>query len=139
MIAYFDTSALVPLVVEEPSSAQARLVWNEASRALSVMLVYTEGRAALARARRMGRLDGRGLRRAARDFEELFVDLDTVEVDDLLVRRAGDLAETWSLRAYDALHLAAAERVAREDSLLVSADRAMCAAARANGLMVSEL
>lgn len=103
------------------------------------MLAYTEARAALARARRTGRLDASGLVAAASDFELVYRQMHLIGIDQPLARRAGEMAESWSLRAYDAVHLAAAERLADDDSVLVSADRALCAAAREAGLRVSEL
>ena len=57
MIVYFDTSAILPIVIEEPSSAVASRLWDEADRVVSSRLVYAEGRAALAMARRMNRID----------------------------------------------------------------------------------
>lgn len=45
MIAYFDTSGVVPLLVAETGSARAAILWNEADRAVSIRLVYPEGRA----------------------------------------------------------------------------------------------
>ena len=56
MIAYFDTSAVVPLVIDEPTSHRCRRVWNEAARVVSTRLLYPEACAALARANRMERL-----------------------------------------------------------------------------------
>jgi predicted nucleic acid-binding protein len=52
LIAYFDTSAIVPLLVEEPGSEAAANVWNEASRIAGTRLLFAEARAALAQARR---------------------------------------------------------------------------------------
>ena len=59
MIAYFDTSAVIPLLIGEPSSVTCARVWNEAARSISVRLLYPEARAALARAERMGRITKR--------------------------------------------------------------------------------
>ena len=64
--------------------------------------------------------------------------LDLLEVDDHLVRRAGELAQLQALRGYDALHLAAAERVRGETTILVAGDRELCAAAGTLGLAVAD-
>lgn len=56
MIAYFDTSALLPLLVEEPTSEATGRLWDDAIRVASVRLLYPEARAALAQAQRMARL-----------------------------------------------------------------------------------
>lgn len=139
MIAYFDTSAVVPLVVAEAGSARAATLWDGADRAVSVRLVYPEGRAALAQAQRLGRLTVRQLRAAVREFEARYLELDLVELDDVLARRAGHLAELHGLRGYDAVHLAAADRVRDPDLVVVAGDRALLTAAAAEGIATSSL
>ncbi len=139
MIAYFDTSAVVPLVVAEAGSARAATLWDGADRAVSVRLVYPEGRAALAQAQRFGRLTVRQLRAAVREFEARCLELDLVELDDVLARRAGHLAELHGLRGYDAVHLAAADRVRDPDLVVVAGDRALLTAVAAEGLATSWL
>ena len=129
MIAYFDTSAVVPLLVAEPGSARAATLWDGADRAVSIRLVYPEGRAALAYAQRLARLTVNQLRAAVRELEARYHELDLVELDDGLARRAGHLAELHGLRGYDAVHLAAASRVRDPDLVLVAGDRALLAAA----------
>ena len=59
MITYVDTSSLLKLVIDEDGSDQAELIWDSADVLASVSLVVVEGRAALAAARRDGRLDAR--------------------------------------------------------------------------------
>ncbi len=72
------------------------------------MLSYPEGRAALAGARRAGRLTAAAHRRALQDFETTYSELVTLGIDMALARRAGELAEELGLRGYDAVHLASA-------------------------------
>jgi len=139
VIAYFDTSAVVPLVVAEAGSARAATLWDGADRAMSVRLVYPEGRAALAQAQRLGRLTVRQLRAAVREFEARYLELDVVELDDVLARRAGHLAELHGLRGYDAVHLAAADRVRDPDLVVVAGDGVLLTAAAAEGIATSSL
>lgn len=134
MIAYFDTSALIPLLVEEPGSAVAEQLWDQAEHVASVRLVYAEARAALAQAERLGRLTSRQLQRLVYQLEDLYAQLDRVEVDDALVRQAGRLAQDHALRGYDAVHLAALHRIADDQTVLVSGDHDLCAAAAALGV-----
>jgi predicted nucleic acid-binding protein len=134
MIAYFDTSAIVPLVIAEPGSSRARSLWESADRVVSVRLVYPEARAALAHAHRLGRLASRQHRAAVSDLEARHDELDLVEIDDDLARRAGDLAETLALRGYDAVHLAAAMTIGADESVVVTGDRLLLSAAAAVGL-----
>jgi uncharacterized protein len=137
LIAYFDTSALVPLLVEEDGSTRASLMWDEADRIAGVRLVYAEAHAALASARRSGRIEARGLRHAVGELMRLYDQIDVVEASDVLVRRAGVLAEEYALRGYDAVHLAGAETIAGEDSVLVAGDGLLCRAAESLGIAVA--
>jgi predicted nucleic acid-binding protein len=137
VIAYFDTSAIVPLVVAEAGSPVAASLWNGADRVVRVGLVYPEGQAALAQAERLRRLTARQLRDAVHDLESLVDELDLVDIDDTLARSAGESAEAHGLRAYDAVHLAAADRARDDDLVLVAADKALLAAARSEGLSIA--
>ncbi|MHB1913142.1 MAG: type II toxin-antitoxin system VapC family toxin [Acidimicrobiales bacterium] len=131
MIVYFDTSAILPIVIEEPSSQVASRLWDEADRVVSSRLVYAEARAALAMAHRMNRVDGQGLRSAVEEFEALQRQLDIIEVTEELIRGAGQLAEQLGLRGYDAVHLASAQTVADADLVLAAGDQNLLDAARA--------
>lgn len=133
MIAYFDTSAIVPLLVQEPGSDLAGRVWDEADRVVTVRLMYAEARAALAQAERLGRIDRRQLTRLVRRLDQLDGQLDKVEIDDALVRGAGELAQQLSLRGYDAIHLAAILRLEDERAVMVSGDHELCTAATTVG------
>ena len=139
MIAYIDTSAVVPLLIAEPGSARAATLWDGADRVVSVRLVYPETRAALAQAQRLGRLTARHLRDAVAEFDSLFEEIDLIEVDDALARRAGELAEVRQLRGNDAVHLAAADRVHDPNVVVIAGDRALLDAATAEGMAVAEL
>jgi uncharacterized protein len=139
VIAYFDTSAVVPLLIAEPGSARAASLWDGADRVVSVRLIYPETRAALAQAERLGRLTGRQQRDAVTAFNSLFEGIDLVEVDDALARHAGQLAEDHRLRGYDAVHLAAAHRIHDPTVVVVAGGSALLDAASAEGVAVAEL
>lgn len=139
MIVYFDTSAIVPIVIEEASSLTASRLWDDADRVVSSRLVYVEGRAALAMARRMDRLEDDELRIAVQDFESLHEQLDIVEVTTVLVHDAGSLAERFALRGYDAVHLASAQLVQDPDLVLAAGDLSLLNAAQALGIATSNL
>jgi predicted nucleic acid-binding protein len=139
VIVYFDTSAIVPVVIEEASSLTASRLWDDADRVVSSRLVYAEGRAALAMARRMDRLEDDELRTAVRDFESLHEQLDIVEVTAGLVHDAGSLAERFSLRGYDAVHLASARLLQDPDVVLAAGDLSLLKAAQALGIATSNL
>jgi predicted nucleic acid-binding protein len=139
LIAYFDTSAIVPLLVDEPSSERANLFWSEAERIVTSRLLYAEGRAALAMANRIGRISRSAFYEAVKVLEQLYEQMDLVEASDTIVRRAGGLAEMHALRGYDAVHLASAETLVGADGVLVAGDGPLCLAAAALGLAVGRL
>jgi predicted nucleic acid-binding protein len=135
--AYFDTSAILPLIVEEAGSEEARRLWRDAERVTSARVVYAEGHAALASAARLGRLGADQLRAAIGELVDHYEELHLVEISDRLVRRAGALAEEYALRGYDSIHLAAAELSRGGDAFVfVAGDGGLCAAAGRIGLEV---
>ncbi len=137
MIVYFDTSALIPLLLAEPGTPLAQQLWDQADHVVSTRLVYAEGRAALAQAHRLGRATSSQLRKLVAELDDLYGQLDRIDVDDPLVVRAGELAQTHELRGYGAVHLAALERVAGKQTVLASGDRDLCTAAAALGFAVA--
>ena len=139
MIAYFETSAFLKLVVEEPGSERAAAIWRDSESAVSSVLLYPEGRAALAMARRLGRLSPASGRAALAGFEALFADLALVAATVELLHRAGDLAEAHALRGYDAIHLASAQAIANDETVVVTADPQFRAAADRIGLATANL
>jgi predicted nucleic acid-binding protein len=82
--AYFDTSAIVALLVEEDGTIAARHIWLGADRLVSVRLALVEARAALAQANRNTKISAGHLRSLTHELEGLFVQLDLVDVDDAL-------------------------------------------------------
>ena len=139
MIAYFDSSAIVPLLVDEIGTERARDQWLAADRLVTVRLSHVEARAALVQAERSGRVAPAQRRHLGAELDGLLEQVGFVDVDESLVRSAGDLAETHALRAYDAVHLAAAVTVGSDDLVLVAGDRALIEAARAAGLATAAI
>lgn len=110
MILYLDTSALVKLYAREHGSEE---VCSEVAAAQAVAthaIAYVEARAAFARkATEWGDAGQLGAWKAALDAD--WKRLRVVEVSHGLLRRAAALAEAQGLRAFDSVHLAAAEQV----------------------------
>lgn len=126
MTFYLDTSALVKLLVQEEESEALRLVLAErpAEHRVASALVRTELR------RTVRRLPG-DLMPAA---ERILAGLALVPVDDALLDIAGVLGPAV-LRSLDAVHLAAALRVAPLTAVLTY-DEPMTASAQSLGLPV---
>ena len=125
------------LVVVEDGSDLAAELWSSAHPAASSILAYPEGRAALAAARRLGRLGEEDHREALAAFEALYPELTRVGVDQELAVRAGEHAEDLALRGYDAVHLATALELGDEEIVLVTWDRDLAQAAEQVGLGVA--
>jgi predicted nucleic acid-binding protein len=114
-------------------------LWDSAYLAASSILAYPEGRAALAAALRLGRLEKKEHREAFAAFEELYAELVTVGVDRELAVRAGEHAEDLALRGYDAVHLATALELGDDEVVLVTWDRDLAQAAENVGLGIAGL
>lgn len=133
---FWDTSALVPVVVDVRESAAFRRVWNQDPVVLVWALTETELLSALCRRHREGLLDADDLERAERRLQRLGNRWD--EVDNLLAVReeAARILRVHPLRAGDALQLAAAvvafDYRPRGRGFL-SLDEALLAAARREG------
>jgi predicted nucleic acid-binding protein len=103
---------------------------------VSSILSYPEGRAALGAARRAGRLTPAALKSALAEFESIQGKLSRIAVDAQLARDAGDLAERFALRGYDAVHLASALS-ASGPLTLVTWDADLRSAAEQNGCAIA--
>jgi len=123
VIAYFDTSAFVPLLIAEPSSAFCRRLWDEAEAVLTSRLLYVETAASLAQGLRMRRLTEPEHRSALHLHDRLWREFDIIEADEVVVNRAAALAYRFALRGYDAVHSASAEQVGEDDLVVASGDR----------------
>jgi len=110
---YLDTSSLAKLYVEEAGSDDVRGLVAQATVVATSIVAYPETRAALARLRRMGELAAAKIAAAKRDFEAQWPALVTLEVTSGISREAGEFAERYALRGFDALHLASFAEIAR--------------------------
>ena len=128
MIAYFDASALVKLVVEEPGSQQAAELWDAADLVLASRVTEPEVRAALAAAHRAHRLTDRGFAGAKAVWEDFCDGLRVVELTAEVASLAGELAEEHALGGLDAVHLASASLLAHDQPTVATWDRRLHAA-----------
>lgn len=119
-------------MVEEPGSETVTQAWTAADSVLAARLVYPEARAGLAAAQRSGRLTKRLYRGRKAALDELWQEFDVVEITSALAQTAGDLAERFGLRGYDAVHLAAALHI--QPDAIASADADLLRAASIHNL-----
>lgn len=137
MITYVDTSVLLKLLVDDEVGTDAvQRLWLESDFVVCAEIGYAEARAALAAARRSGRLDADGLSIAKAELSALWSQVDVVPVTTALVLAAGDLAEVEGLRGYDAVHLAAA-LAGQANVVAATSDLQLLAAAQRHQLDVS--
>lgn len=138
MIVYVDTSNLLKLYLDEIDSESVRASLD-ANDLVSSIIAYTEARAGLARALRLNRVVRAEYGMLLAEFERGWLNVRGVDVDDSLVREAGELAELHNLRGYDAIHLASAVRLQRligESVRFSAADERLMSAAAEAGLAV---
>jgi predicted nucleic acid-binding protein len=107
--------------------------WLAADRRVSSLVLYPEARAAVGRAQRLGRIPTSRFAIARHRVEALWASLDRVDLTAELAHRAGDLADEYGLRGYDAVHLASLAGVGDAETVLVSADVELLDAAQAMG------
>lgn len=136
MIVYFDSSALVKLVVEEPDSDQAARLWSRSQLAISSRLAYPEVRSALAAAARDHRLSPSDLDTSVRAWDRIWASMKQIELSVRVERHAGDLVDPHALSGADAVHLASALTVDGTGLLFAAWDRRLRAGAEATGLAV---
>ena len=139
MILYLDTSALVKLYVPESHSTLIKQSVDNAELSATCRIAYVEARAAFARKRRERALTPRDYQTILQDFADDWETFFIVDLSDALTKRAGDLAEKFALRNYEAVHLASALIVAEQGNQAVQFacfDEKVCRTARRQGLSV---
>jgi len=140
VIGYFDTSAFVPLLVEQNTSFQCRFLWRTADIVVSSRLLPLEATSALYQAYRMRRIEMGRLGRALDRVDALWEECFPVEIDDALVTRARQCTQAVPLRADDAAHCAAGLLIADEpDAVLISGDLKLLTAWRHFGAAVVDI
>jgi predicted nucleic acid-binding protein len=108
LILFCDSSALVKLYVQEEGSDRMRLAAKRVKMVAAARIAYAEAMAALSRRGREAPVDGPSIGLAK---QSLIADWDKyvlVEITQDLMVLAADLAETFALRGYDSVQLAAA-------------------------------
>lgn len=145
---FFDSSALAKCYIQEPGSAWVRGLAFPPSRndIHAVQIIELEVVSAIARRRRGGSLTSAAATSAIAQLgHDVRNGLILVKASDALLAEAVMVADRHELRAYDALHLAAAIELNRSRAMLaqpaltlVSADLELNAAAIAQGFVVED-
>lgn len=136
MTAYVDSSAFVKLLVPERGTDAVDGLWDRIGDRYASLIGYAELRSAAAAAARSGRLGGLTLLATRALIDALWASIVAVDLDESLVRDAGDLADRHGLRTGDAIHLASARRIAEGPTAFIAFDARLREAAAAEGLIV---
>jgi hypothetical protein len=133
---YLDASALVKLVLAERGTDVVEDLWVHTVDIYVSLLGYAELRAAVAAAIRGERVRASDAPALRERVEAIWDQVMGVDIDDRLVRAAGDLADRHGLRAADAFHLASAIRIREPDTSFVAFDARLREAAAAESFLV---
>lgn len=133
MVRFWDTSALLPLVIEEATSAACRRLVRDKADVAVWVLTRTEMTAAVWRRARAGDLDMAAVPRVSSRIRALAERWNEITDVDVVRDRADRLLAQNALRAADALQLAAAlvltqERPRNRDFITADGDLARAAA-----------
>ena len=109
MILYLDTSALVKLYVEEEHSLTVEQAVFEAEIVATHLIAYVEAQAAFARLFREGVISEEILENIQEDLKKDWAHYMKIGLNQGLLERASEFARAFALRAYDSVHLAAAD------------------------------
>jgi predicted nucleic acid-binding protein len=137
MILYLDASALVKRYVAELGASEVSAAISRAQVTGTALLSRAEVESALAKAVRIQALTQEEGLASLQVFRNEWPDLVRVQVTEMVVAQAGNLAWDHGLRGYDAVQLAAAstwQSALGERVTLVTFDKRLWAAAESVGL-----
>ena len=109
MILFCDTSALAKLFIQEEHSKLMMETADQAATVAVCRIAWAEMMAAMARRAREVPADSDLIELGRNQFELSWRDFAIVEINQKLMRLAGEIAEAFALRAYDSVQLAAAK------------------------------
>ncbi|MHB1129810.1 MAG: type II toxin-antitoxin system VapC family toxin [Ilumatobacteraceae bacterium] len=134
MITYFDTSAFIKLIIDEIGTDEVESYWDDGGDVSSCQLLVVESTAALVRAHQVDRISFATYNSSISLLDDLYRRMEIVSIDENLLAEACAVTKLEKLRAYDAVHLAAALKIGA--TVFASADVDLCHAANRQGLTV---
>ena len=138
MILFCDTSALVKLYIKEEASDVMMRLADSASAIAVCRIAWAEIMAALARRARENSADAEMIEAVRTRLRTHWPRYAIIEVTQQLVELAGEFADTFSLRGYDSVQLAAArtvQQVAGEELHFACFDTRLKKAAKVLGML----
>jgi predicted nucleic acid-binding protein len=140
-VAYWDSSALIPLCVPQPQSARASVLYSQ-YQVVAWWASQVEMMSGFARLKRMGQISQRQYLAAKTSAMDIVRDWISAASPPAIAHSACALLETNVLSAADALQLAVALEICRQRPrgyLFVAADLRLAEAARQSGFTVEFL
>jgi predicted nucleic acid-binding protein len=117
MILFCDTSALIKLYIVEEGSDALKTQLSSAEAVAVCRIAWAEAHAALSRRAREVPKDAFTIEQAKAALKADWQHFVVLEIDQPLVERAGEYADTFALRGYDSIQLAAAFETGRISQL----------------------
>jgi uncharacterized protein len=139
MVNFWDTSAVVPLLIREEDSRERQAEFENTARMVVWWATYIEGVSALCRREREGNIDSQTFQAALNRLKALADQWITVSPSQLILSRSERMLRIHPLRAADAIQLAAAILASRDepgDSTFHTADSRLAEAAEKEGFTV---
>jgi len=134
VIGYFDSSALVKLVLAEEHSDLVADFWDACDSVGVSHLGYAEVCSALARSRGGRIANDVAHREAVEVWDGTWESIRPVPLTEQVALTAGTLASEHHLSGADAVHLASALAIGRDHVVMTVFDRRLHQAAQAEGL-----
>jgi predicted nucleic acid-binding protein len=137
LILFCDTSALVKLYIAEDASREIRELAGRAALVAVCRIAWAEMMAAVARRARESPGDAQAMETVRKRLSADWPHYAVVELTQAIVELAGDYADTFALRAYDSVQLAAArslQELSGEEVQFACFDTRLCKAARTLGM-----
>ena len=117
MILFCDTSALIKLYIVEDGSDALKTQLSSVEAVAVCRIAWAEAHAALSRRAREVPKDALTIEQAKAALKADWPHFLVLEIDQPLVERAGEYADTFALRGYDSIQLAAAFETGRISQL----------------------
>jgi predicted nucleic acid-binding protein len=139
--AFWDSSVLIPLAVQQPQSAAARLLYAKYT-VVAWWGTEVEIRSGLTRLKRMGQITASEFDQAKQIAEKIIRGWESVTTRPTLTQNACNALELFPLTAADAMQLAAALEAcehAPQEYVFITADQRLAEAARQTGFAVELL
>jgi predicted nucleic acid-binding protein len=134
---YIDTSALIKLFIQEENSNEIRRLVENADLVATGLITRAETPAGINRLARMNVINQAECEAALHNFRKEWEDYHRILVTEQIVIRADFLTGQYSLRGYDAVHLACAltwSELLGASVSLATFDKELYQAAKKSGL-----